>query len=55
MKQRYLITGNNFEPFLTEWYDYENNYDNGMTVYDLVNLKYSTNGKDWCDIEEDHL
>lgn len=52
---RYLITSEKFEPFFTNWWDYENNYDKGMTVYDLHECKYSKNGKDWYDIEDDHL
>ena len=56
---RYLITftkpGN--EPFLTRWFDYDNHYnpDLGMIIFDLEYELYSTNGKDWQSIPQDHL
>lgn len=57
---RYLITttnAENNEPFKTNYYDYENNFDEllGMIVYDLFNDKYTTDGKKWKPIEIDHL
>jgi len=53
----YLITADGMEPFLTKWYDYENNYraDLNMVVYDLDNQCYTTNGTDWKELEVDHL
>ena len=55
---RYLITTNQaYAPFLTDWFDAENNFnkDIEMTVYDLVTYKYTTDGKTWLDIAIDHL
>lgn len=56
---RYLITfeDSTLEPFLTNYFDEENNFDKeaGMVVYDLHTCEYTTNGKDWCQIQEDHL
>lgn len=54
---RYLVVTNSYEPFYTNWFDAENNFikDCEMVVFDLTNGKYTTNGKDWFDIKEDHL
>lgn len=52
---KYLITLPNQEPFLTNWYDYENNYSEGMIVYDLETYKFTIDGKTWNDIMEDSL
>jgi len=55
---RYLVTTKNtFMPFLTFTYDKENHWqDNiGMTVYDLFQRKYTENGKQWKNIDVDHL
>ena len=45
------------KPFLTEWFDSENHFNPeiGMIVYDLVEKKYTSDGKEWHEIEEDHL
>lgn len=55
---RYLVTEmDGFSPFLTNVYDYENNWDDriGMVIYDLQNLTYTTDGKTWMPIEIDQL
>lgn len=56
---QYLITYTDlrFYPFYTKWYEYENHFseDSGMVVFDLINHLYTTNGKDWQSIPEDHL
>lgn len=57
---RYLITHTlegTTQCFYTHWFDPENHFpDSGnMAVIDLVKNQYMTNGKDWLDIEEDHL
>lgn len=54
---RYLITCDGHEPFLTKWFESENNFnpDLNMIVYDLVTMQYTTNGEIWKDIEIDHL
>lgn len=51
---RYLITGVG-DPFLTNWFEYENNFIPGMIIYDIISCMYTTNGKDWEPIPEDHL
>lgn len=52
---RYLITTTAEPPFLTERFRPENNFSQGMIVYDLYEDKYMTDGKKWIDIEYDHL
>lgn len=55
---RYLITTKKtYSPFLTKWFEPENHFnsDLDMVVYDLVENKYTTDGKKWHDIEVDHL
>ena len=51
----YLITYhlNRYPPIFTNEYDFENHYMPGMTVYDLVQKKYSTDGLNWMDIDLD--
>lgn len=54
---RYLIyfkDGLN-DPFYTEWYNYENNYIEGMIVFDLVNFIWTTDGKTWKETAIDNL
>ena len=54
---QYLITSTFLEPFITNWFDCENNFNENlqMIVYDLFNLKYTTDGKIWHYIKTDHL
>ena len=54
---RYLITCDVMQPFLTHWFDAENNFnaDVNMVVYDLFSFKYTNNGVDWFEIQEDNL
>lgn len=55
---RYLVTTKETnEPFLTDWFDAENNFnpDIEMVVYDLVRFEFTTNGKTWHPITIDHL
>lgn len=54
MPYRYLIVTKETS-FVNHWYEYENHYVYGMTVYDFYEMKYTSNGKDWEPIEEDHL
>ena len=51
----YLIILDDHKPFYTNWFDAENNFVDGMVVFNLLSDKYTTNGKDWYDIEQDHL
>lgn len=41
--------------FITKWYDYENFYQEGMVVFDLINYLVTRDGKNWEEIEFDHL
>lgn len=55
---RYLITTKEtYSPFLTKWFDPENHFNPeiDMTVYDLIEYKFTTDGINWHDIEIDHL
>ena len=52
---RYLITMPYNEPFFTEWFDAENNFAETMTVYDLAEGFYTTDGITWKEIQEDQL
>lgn len=58
---KYLITytdkDGTFNPFYTNWFDSINNFreDLNMVVYDLRADLYTTDGKVWLTIEEDHL
>lgn len=51
----YLIPQEGHEPFLTNWYDYENNYNEGMVIYNLLSGTYSTDGITFKEIQEDYL
>lgn len=53
---KYLVTADFYEPFLTNWFDIENNYNSAMNmvVYDLLNNLYY-NGSEWMPLQEDHL
>jgi hypothetical protein len=54
---RYLIICKDKTLFYSEWYDYENHYnpDTIEMIIDLVEDAYSINGKDFNNIEIDHL
>lgn len=55
---RYLITTKEtYSPFLTEWFDAENNFNAelDMIVYDLSKNLYTTDGVNWIEIKVDHL
>lgn len=54
---RYLVTSTSYEPFLTDYFMPENNFnkDADMVVYDLENETYMTDGVSWQIIKEDHL
>lgn len=58
---KYIVTyvdkEGNFKPFYTNWFDSLNNFreDLNMIVYDLWADLYTTDGKMWLTIEEDHL
>lgn len=50
---RYLITQTGYEPFFTPYFDAENNFEQGMTVYDIFARLYTTDGKNWKPVKED--
>lgn len=54
---RYLITIPNKEPFLSHWFDADNHFNAelGMVVFDLANGLYTTDGKNWKELNENHL
>lgn len=54
---RYLITTNCEPPFLTNWFEPENHFNAevGMTVYDIRDYTYTTDGKSWKVIDIDHV
>ena len=51
---KYLIIHDG-NPFYTNLYKYENNYVDGMVVIDILNHKYSSDGRNFYDIEQGHL
>ena len=51
---RYLIIHNN-EAFLTDWYEYENHYMEGMIITNTLMDKISFDGLTWQEITEDRL
>jgi hypothetical protein len=54
---KYTIILQDKTVFHTDWYDYENNWtdENCFMILNNISCQYSTNGKDWIDIEDDHL
>jgi hypothetical protein len=54
---RYLITTKGNLPYMTDWFDAENNFNDEleMVVYDLVAFAYMTDGINWKPIEFDNL
>lgn len=54
---RYLILQDGYEPFLTNYFEAENNFseENNMQVFDLHNCIFTKDGVNWVSIEEDHL
>lgn len=57
--KQYLIVSvkNNFQPFSTNWFSVENNFNDDMIVFDCYYGRYlsaDTNGEWWI-VEEDHL
>ena len=54
---RYLVTMNDEPPFMTNVYDYKNNWILGinMVIYDLEKRLYTRSGTTWHPIEIDQL
>jgi len=53
----YLIMNikSEWEPFYTNWFDAENNFVKHMVVFNLLTHQWTDDGKNWNQIEEDHL
>jgi len=51
----YLIKPATGEPFFTNWWSFENTYNEGDIVFDLYAEKYTTDGINWRTISGDHL
>lgn len=47
---RYLITTPEHPPFFAAYFDPENHFAPGMTVYDLHEKKFTSDGVMWCAI-----
>ena len=41
--------------FYTNWYDYENHYEQGMIIIDRACDMITYDGENWHEIEDDHL
>ena len=52
---RYLIVPKDQPPFFTSWFDVENNYSEGMIVFDLDFQTYTSDGVFWFGIKKDVL
>jgi hypothetical protein len=52
---RYLITHPDHKPFLTHWFDPENNWIDGQTVYDLTESRYMVTRYQWEELDIDRL
>lgn len=54
---RYLIyyEKRDQDPFFTDWFQYEDHWEEGMIVFDLVGKKWTSNGLDFNIIGIDHL
>jgi hypothetical protein len=50
----YLIIYKNTASY-TNWYDYENNYIEGMIVVNLLSDKFTIDGINWNEVKQDHL
>lgn len=52
---RYLVTCREYDPFLTDYYDYDNCFIKGYIIFDLELKKYTEDGTTWKEIEIDTL
>ncbi len=51
----YLVLPETLDPFYTNWFDAENNFVDGMVVFNLLNHTYTTDGINWYKVKQDHL
>lgn len=52
--KRYLVKHYE-EIFTTDYYEYENHYEEEMVIIDLAMMRYTNDGERWHPIEEDEL
>ena len=52
---KYLIYKQGHEPFFTKWFEVENNFAEGMVVFDIINCEYTDDGENWKKIGLDQL
>ncbi len=52
---RYLITTPGHPPFFAPFFDAENHFLDGMTVYDIFAKVYTGDGENWKPINEETL
>lgn len=54
---RYTIILQNKTVAYTDWFDYDNNWNDDFhfVIINNISHQYTTNGKDWIDIQDDHL
>lgn len=54
---KYTIIFLNKTVVYTDWYDYENNWnaDFHYCIINNISHQYTHDGKEWIDIEDDHL
>lgn len=55
MTFQYLITHPGGPPILSHYVTLENVWHPEAVIYDLLNFKYSDDGKTWKEITTDHL
>ena len=54
-KMRFIILSFWEKPFTTNWFDGECHFSEGDFVIDVEEMTYTKDGKNWLEIEQDHL
>ena len=52
---RFIILSFWEKPFTTNWFDGECHFSEGDFVIDVEEMTYTKDGKNWLEIEQDHL
>ena len=54
---RYTIIFQDKTVAYTDWFDADNNWNDDIhfVIINNISHQYTTNGKDWIDIQDDHL
>jgi len=54
---RYTVILKDKTVFYTEWYEFENNWNDEFhfIIVDNISGQYTTDGQNWLAIEDDHL